>query len=174
MFASQYQPLLELHPLSLHDWMPISVSYYATTVEKRKLLKILLQFCKKQQQQQPLISILYQLAHIYKPLTYCPLAISSISLSIAKSELFLETKLVSTIFIPKSMKYFLQPFGVKSSPFIATRVLRHIAESHQQSHPRASEAILNSFYVDDFLSGAANLHDADSIRQELCELLLKA
>ncbi len=26
-------------------------------------------------------------------------------------------------------------FGVKSSLFIATRVLQHIAESHQQSHP---------------------------------------
>jgi len=45
-------------------------------------------------------------------------------------------------------------FGVKSSPYLATQVIRHVAESHSQSHPEASKAILEDFYVDDFLSGA--------------------
>ena len=33
-------------------------------------------------------------------------------------------------------------FGVKSSPFLATKVLRHLAESHKDSHPLASRSIL--------------------------------
>ena len=39
-------------------------------------------------------------------------------------------------------------FGVKSSPFLATKVLRHLAETHKDSHPLASHSILHSFYVD--------------------------
>ena len=65
-------------------------------------------------------------------------------------------------------------FGVKSSPFLATKVLRHLAESHKDSHPLASHSILNSFYVDDFLAGASTLQEADAIRQELCHLLKSA
>ena len=65
-------------------------------------------------------------------------------------------------------------FGVKSSPLLATWVLRHIAETHQQTDSRASEAILNSFYVDNFLSGTANLHDAVNLCQEFFQLLQNA
>ena len=65
-------------------------------------------------------------------------------------------------------------FGVKSSPFLATKVLRHLAKSHKDSHPLASHSILHSFYVDDFLAGASTLQEADAIRQELCRLLKSA
>ena len=40
-------------------------------------------------------------------------------------------------------------FGVRSSPFIATRVICHLAETNAATHPVASEAILTCFYVDD-------------------------
>jgi len=62
-------------------------------------------------------------------------------------------------------------FGVHCSPFIATQVLRHLAEGHQDTHPTASKAIKESFYVDDFLSGAANVDETDQIRKKLCDQL---
>ncbi len=65
-------------------------------------------------------------------------------------------------------------FGVKPSPFLATKVLHHLAESNKDTHPLASHSILTSFYVDDFLSGASTLQEADEIRQELCRLLKSA
>ncbi len=65
-------------------------------------------------------------------------------------------------------------FGVKSSPYIATQVIRHLAEQHLQSHPQASQAILESFYVDDFLSGTETVQEADNLRKQLCDLLSKA
>jgi len=54
-------------------------------------------------------------------------------------------------------------FEVRCSPFVATQVLRHLAETHTQTHPTASNAIREAFYVDDFLSGAATVEEADSI-----------
>ena len=65
-------------------------------------------------------------------------------------------------------------FGVKSSPFLATRVIQHLAETHRSSHLRASQAILHDFYVDDFISGASSVEEADELRQELCDLLQTA
>lgn len=64
-------------------------------------------------------------------------------------------------------------FGVRPSPFIATSVIRYHAAKHKESYPEASEAILSSFYVDDFLSGASTLEEAQHIRESLCELLGK-
>ncbi len=40
-------------------------------------------------------------------------------------------------------------FGIWSSPFLATRVIQHLAEQYPHSHPRAAQTILNEFYVDD-------------------------
>ncbi len=51
-------------------------------------------------------------------------------------------------------------FGVKSSPYLATQVIRHLAETHLQSHPAASQAVLEDFYVDDFLSGTETVEEA--------------
>ncbi len=62
-------------------------------------------------------------------------------------------------------------FGVRCSPYVATQVIRHLAETHAESHPTASKAILNSFYVDDYLSGASTVAEAVRIRTELCDLL---
>ncbi len=62
-------------------------------------------------------------------------------------------------------------FGVRCSPYLATQVIRHLAETHAESHPTASKAILTSFYVDDYLSGASTVAEAVRIRTELCDLL---
>ena len=40
-------------------------------------------------------------------------------------------------------------FGVTSSPFLATQVLRQVAIDHQQEFPEAAALITSSFYVDD-------------------------
>ncbi len=65
-------------------------------------------------------------------------------------------------------------FGVRSSPFIATQVIRHLAQTHLTSHPKASQAIIDSFYVDDYLSGAPTVEEAIHIRTQLCDLLKHA
>ncbi len=65
-------------------------------------------------------------------------------------------------------------FGVKSSPFLATQVLHTLANLYSTSHPEASQAILNSFYVDDFISGANSVEEANKLRVQLCDLLDQA
>lgn len=65
-------------------------------------------------------------------------------------------------------------FGVRSSPYLATQVIRHLAEQHRDSHSEASRAILTSFYVDDYLAGAETVEEAVSLREQLCQLLLLA
>ncbi len=61
-------------------------------------------------------------------------------------------------------------FGVKSSPFLATQVLRHHASTHLESHPTAAQTILTNFYVDDVLSGATSTDSAYHLYKELREL----
>ncbi len=61
-------------------------------------------------------------------------------------------------------------FGVKSSPFLATKVIQYLAQKHK-STPLASSAILNDFYVDDYLAGASTVQEAQRLRKQLCELL---
>ncbi len=65
-------------------------------------------------------------------------------------------------------------FGVRCCPFLATQVLRHLALKHSDSHPEASRAICEAFYVDYFLSGANNIEEASQLREQLCGLLLRA
>jgi len=65
-------------------------------------------------------------------------------------------------------------FGIKPSPFLATQVLHFIAKSASSTHPDASQAILRDFYVDDYLSGANSVEQADELRLQLCNLLLAA
>ncbi len=53
-------------------------------------------------------------------------------------------------------------FGVKCSPYLATQVLRHLAQSTILSHPGAARAICQDFYVDDLLSGADTVEELTS------------
>ncbi len=65
-------------------------------------------------------------------------------------------------------------FGVKCSPFLATQVLRTLADLHSTSHPTAATAIREAFYVDDFLYSTDDLPTAMKLRAELCDLLSRA
>jgi len=65
-------------------------------------------------------------------------------------------------------------FGVRCSPFLATQVLRHLASTHKESFPTASQAIENNFYVDDFLSGAETVQEAEATMKVLCSLMVTA
>ena len=65
-------------------------------------------------------------------------------------------------------------FGVTSSPFLATQVLRQVATDHQNEFPKAAAVVLNTFYDDDCLTGTDTLEDAEVLREELNTLLSKA
>ena len=65
-------------------------------------------------------------------------------------------------------------FGVASSPFLATQILRQLSNDHYDDFPRASNVLSNSFYVDDCLTGAETVEEAISSQHELCQLLMKA
>ncbi len=65
-------------------------------------------------------------------------------------------------------------FGVTSSPFLATQVLRQLAHDYQEQYPKAAYIVRNHFYVDDCLTGADTLEDAIDIRTNLCELFSHA
>ena len=65
-------------------------------------------------------------------------------------------------------------FGVTSSPFLATQVLRQVAKDYQKQYPRASDIVRKQFYVDDCLTGASTVKEAAEIREELNELLATA
>ena len=51
-------------------------------------------------------------------------------------------------------------FGVKSSPFLATQVLRQIATDYHQEFAQAAEIFQKRFYVNDCLTGADSVEEA--------------
>ena len=61
-------------------------------------------------------------------------------------------------------------FGVTSSPFLTTQVLRQVAKDNEKQYPRAAK-IVSNFYVDDCLTGAATPEEAMEIQEELISLL---
>ena len=65
-------------------------------------------------------------------------------------------------------------FGATCSPFLAVQVLRQLAEDYKNEFPEAAKAIMTSFYVDDFLSGADTIEDASLLQRTLTELLGRA
>ncbi len=65
-------------------------------------------------------------------------------------------------------------FGVKSSPYLATQVLLQIAELNEDNYPLAANAIRSCFYVDDCLTGANTVSEADQLCRQLCDLLASA
>lgn len=65
-------------------------------------------------------------------------------------------------------------FGVSSSPYLATQVLRQLAQDHQSQHSEAANIVKNSFYVDDVLTGSNSVSQARQLREQLNSLLSKA
>ena len=64
-------------------------------------------------------------------------------------------------------------FGVSASPFLAVRTLKQIADDHGEEYPKATQHITNSFYVDDFLGGAANPEEAITLFNDIRAILQK-
>ena len=62
-------------------------------------------------------------------------------------------------------------FGITCSPFLPSKVLLQIAEDYSMEFPEATAVIRNAFYVDDCLTGAGTLKEADKLRQDLNSLL---
>ena len=62
-------------------------------------------------------------------------------------------------------------FGLRTSPFQALACLRKLAQDHIHSHPDAARLLLDSFYIDDFLSSHASEEKAKHVSLELIALL---
>ena len=56
-------------------------------------------------------------------------------------------------------------FGVSASSFAANMALKQNAINHSRSHPRAYQAVIKSFYVDDGLTGADSVDEAVQLRR---------
>ena len=64
-------------------------------------------------------------------------------------------------------------FGVSASPFLAVRTLHQTAVDHGEGYPEATQHIQGSFYVDDYLGGAATPEDAIRLFTEIRDILQK-
>jgi hypothetical protein len=62
-------------------------------------------------------------------------------------------------------------YGTTSAPFLATRALKELTNEFKNQYPLAESALLNNFYVDDFLGGANSEDEAVQLYNELMTLL---
>ncbi|XP_065082284.1 uncharacterized protein LOC135704729 [Ochlerotatus camptorhynchus] len=64
-------------------------------------------------------------------------------------------------------------YGTASAPFLATRVLKQLAEDERENFPEAAEVLCKDFYVDDLFSGGPNVTETSKLREQLDSLLAK-
>lgn len=64
-------------------------------------------------------------------------------------------------------------FGVTSSPFLALRTIRQLADDERQHFPLASNAVFRDFYMDDFISSVESIDAARELYQQLVALFKK-
>ncbi|XP_062713201.1 uncharacterized protein LOC134290160 [Aedes albopictus] len=64
-------------------------------------------------------------------------------------------------------------YGTASAPFLATRVLKQLAEDERNNFPEAAEVLEMDFYVDDLFSGASSVSTATKLRMQLDSLLAR-
>ncbi|XP_066585538.1 uncharacterized protein [Prorops nasuta] len=62
-------------------------------------------------------------------------------------------------------------FGITSSPFLAIRTLKKLAENERLKYPIAADIIKNHLYVDYLITGAKTIEEARNIRNEVRILL---
>ena len=62
-------------------------------------------------------------------------------------------------------------YGIVSSPFLAIRTLRQLAEDEGDSFPLAKRALLNGFYMDDLLWSVDTKDEARQLQIQLVQLL---
>ena len=64
-------------------------------------------------------------------------------------------------------------FGVSASPYLAIRTLQRTAEDHGEEYPNVTHHVRESFYVDDFLGGAATPSEALQLLTDMRKVLQK-
>lgn len=64
-------------------------------------------------------------------------------------------------------------YGTASAPFLATRVLKQLADDEHSEFPKAATVLRKDFYIDDLFSGAATVEEAIDLRIQLESLLKK-
>ncbi|XP_052750978.1 uncharacterized protein LOC128200720 [Galleria mellonella] len=62
-------------------------------------------------------------------------------------------------------------YGMKSSPYLAIRTLRQLAEDEESQFPAAARLLRTSVYMDDILGGADTLEEAQNLKRDLTGLL---
>ena len=62
-------------------------------------------------------------------------------------------------------------FGVSASPYLAVKTLQRTADDHGEGYPNATQHIKGSFYVDDFLGGAATPVEATQLLTDMSDVL---
>ncbi|XP_052749335.1 uncharacterized protein LOC113519502 [Galleria mellonella] len=62
-------------------------------------------------------------------------------------------------------------YGMKSSPYLAIRTLRQLAEDEESRFPAAARLLRTSVYMDDILGGADTLEEAQNLKRDLTGLL---
>ncbi|XP_038119883.1 uncharacterized protein LOC119769982 [Culex quinquefasciatus] len=65
-------------------------------------------------------------------------------------------------------------YGTASAPYLATKCLRTVGEEVETTHPLAAKTIKHDFYVDDMLSGADSIEEAQKLVGETSERLMAA
>nr|CAI5844533.1 unnamed protein product [Callosobruchus analis] len=64
-------------------------------------------------------------------------------------------------------------YGTASASFLATRVLKQLADEYQGQYPLACEVIRNNFYMDDLLTGAETVDKLLELKEEISQVLRK-
>ncbi|KAL7739174.1 hypothetical protein ACLKA6_011929, partial [Drosophila palustris] len=62
-------------------------------------------------------------------------------------------------------------FGTRSAPFLAIRVMHQLAADEGQSFPLAVDVVKQQMYVDDILSGADNVQQAENIKNQVIGMM---
>ncbi|XP_054713716.1 uncharacterized protein LOC129223174 [Uloborus diversus] len=62
-------------------------------------------------------------------------------------------------------------YGTTSAPYLAMRCLKQLSVDGEQQYPKASTIVKSDFYMDDVLTGAADLETAKDLKGEIIELL---
>ena len=62
-------------------------------------------------------------------------------------------------------------FGVSASSFISNMAIKQNAYDHANEYPLAAKVVHESFYMDDGLTGADTIEDAQKLQQQVQDLL---
>ncbi|GJQ85299.1 hypothetical protein Trydic_g5197 [Trypoxylus dichotomus] len=62
-------------------------------------------------------------------------------------------------------------YGTASAPYLAVKCLKQLSIEHMDNFPRAANAIVHDFYVDDFLSGSDTIEEAQLLCNQVSQIL---